>query len=180
MGLDMYFHKRKYVKNWEHGEDKFEVIVKKNGKVLSGSDKASYVEYDAGYWRKANAIHNWFIEHCANGEDSCTEMDVSNEQASELLETVNKVLAASKLVKGKIKNGERSTPNGWEPIMEDGEYIEEPTVAKELLPTQGGFFFGSTDYDQYYYQDLLDTKKILEDALAGATDDDEFTYRASW
>lgn len=180
MGLDMYFNKRKYVKNWDHKSDKFEVIVKKNGKVLEGSDKVAYVEYDAGYWRKANAIHNWFVEHCADGEDDWRDMDVSEKQIKELLDTVNKVLAASKLVKGKIKNGERSTPNGWEPIMEDGEYIKDPKVAQELLPTQSGFFFGSTDYDQWYYQQLVDTKKILEDALAGATEDDEFTYRASW
>jgi hypothetical protein len=50
--------------------------------------------------------------------------------------------------------------------MEDGKIIKDPTVASELLPTESGFFFGNTDYNEYYYRDLLDTKKIIEEALA--------------
>jgi hypothetical protein len=37
-----------------------------------------------------------------------------------------------------------------------------PGVAKELLPTQAGFFFGSTDYDEYYYEDLVYTRDLLD------------------
>jgi hypothetical protein len=49
--------------------------------------------------------------------------------------------------------------------MEDGKIIKDPTVASELLPTASGFFFGNNDYNEYYYQDLLDTKEIIENAL---------------
>lgn len=42
-------------------------------------------------------------------------------------------------------------------------------VSEELLPTQSGFFFGSTNYDEWYYKDVEDClkqmkelKKILE------------------
>lgn len=43
------------------------------------------------------------------------------------------------------------------------QVLEDHTKAKELLPTQKGFFFGSTDYDSYYYQDILD---VLENCNA--------------
>lgn len=33
-------------------------------------------------------------------------------------------------------------------------------IAKQLLPTQEGFFFGSTRYDEYYFEDI---KKTLND-----------------
>jgi len=48
----------------------------------------------------------------------------------------------------------------------------------QLLPTTEGFFFGGTDYDQYYLEDLEVTKKILEGVLRDQTGD--FYYQASW
>ena len=38
--------------------------------------------------------------------------------------------------------------------------------AHKLLPNQSGFFFGSQDYDEYYFQDLEYTKKLIEGVLA--------------
>ena len=39
-------------------------------------------------------------------------------------------------------------------------------------------FFGSIDYDEFYYQDLVDTKKILEEALEN--EEGEYEYQSSW
>ena len=157
--------------------------IKIDGPKATGikPDRISYIVEEVMYWRKANQIHNWFIENCADGDGDKTKMYVSHEQLQELLDTCKKVLEASKLVKGKIANGQRSTPNGWEDILEDGEYIEDPSVAQELLPTQSGFFFGSTNYDQYYIQDVKDTiecleKLLVEDGSSWA----DFEYTASW
>ena len=48
-----------------------------------------------------------------------------------------------------------------------------------ILPPQSGFFFGSTDIDQYYWEDLESTYKVLKLVL-----DEEryeyFTYHSSW
>ena len=41
-------------------------------------------DYEVGYWRKANAIHKWFVDNCAEGVDDCREMEVSVEQLKEL------------------------------------------------------------------------------------------------
>lgn len=38
---------------------------------------------------------------------------------------------------------------------------EDEETAHAELPTQSGFFFGSTDYDQWYFEDVKDCKKQL-------------------
>lgn len=191
MGLDMWLHRRRFVKNFDHTppEKRWEVIVKQGGEEVSKNvfdpAKAYEVTEEMAYWRKANAIHDWFIQNCADGEDNCQDVWVTREQLETLLETVDKVLKASKLVKGKIENGysyEKDPATGKlvkKPNLVDGEYIEDPTVAKKLLPTAEGFFFGSTDYDQWYVEDLKYTKKVLTEALM-ADERSEFYYRASW
>jgi hypothetical protein len=133
---------------------------------------------EAGYWRKANAIHPWFVENVQDGNDDCKNYYVSKEDIEALLDTVNTVLNTSELVEGTITNGYRFENSKGIPITEKGKYIKDPTVAQALLPTTEGFFFGSTDYDQYYYQDLVDTKKILENTLED--DEGDYEYQASW
>lgn len=52
---------------------------------------------------------------------------------------------------------------------------------EKLLPTQPGFFFGSTEYDEYYKEDLLNTKKIIEEYLKFKDRDEyELYYHSSW
>ena len=45
------------------------------------------------------------------------------------------------------------------------EVLKDHTKAQELLPTGAGFFFGSTDYDEWYYEDIANTVKKLEPML---------------
>jgi len=46
------------------------------------------------------------------------------------------------------------------------------------LPTGSGFFFGSTNYDEYYFGDLNDTIGIITRCLESKFD--YFEYQASW
>lgn len=39
---------------------------------------------------------------------------------------------------------------------------ENHELAKDLLPGQEGFFFGSTEYDEYYFEDIRFTREKLE------------------
>ncbi len=64
-------------------------------------------------------------------------------------------------------------------MLEDGEVMANPTLAAQLLPSQSGFFFGSTDYDQYYVEDLKLTVAHLERVLQ-APEDTVFRYHSSW
>lgn len=132
-------------------------------------------------WRKANQIHNWFVENVQDGKDDCGCYEVTKEQLETLLELCMKVKLASKLVKGKIKNGYTFKDGKEVPIMEDGEYIEDPSTAMELLPSQSGFFFGSIEYDQWYMYDIDYTiEKILEVLRTTDFDKEIVYYTSSW
>ena len=174
----MYLQARKYVRGYN-------VSIKKSneyqGYCKDWQDGAvknvSYLIIETGYWRKANAIHKWFVDNVQDGEDDCKEYYVDESKLKELLDVVNKVLDASKLVSWKVNNG-WTVENGEKKYnVEDGKLIEDSTVAQELLPCAEGFFFGSTDYDEGYYNDLVDTKKIIETALQSS---DSHYYHSSW
>ena len=42
-------------------------------------------------------------------------------------------------------------------------------AASELLPTTEGFFFGSQEYDEYYFEDLKQTKEKIDSLIAYQT-----------
>jgi len=57
--------------------------------------------------------------------------------------------------------------------------LSDHNKANELLPTSSGFFFGGTEYDEWYFKDLSETLEVINEVL----DDDikgSITYQASW
>ena len=192
MGLDMYLYRKTCVRNWSHmePEELHQVTVKKNKKKHPWIDpkNVSGITELVGQWRKANAIHDWFVQNVQDGNDDCREYDVELSQLQELYDACVHIRDNSKLIDGKIKNGYTVKEVGGKivetPIMEQGKTIVDKSVAKELLPTTKGFFFGSTDYDEYYMEDILDTIEILDPLLKieipkGFYSPD-YSYRASW
>jgi hypothetical protein len=101
MGLDMYLEKRTDVRRWnfKKEEDQFEVVVKKGGVTYPNinSEKISTIVEEAGYWRKANAIHRWFVEKVQDGVDNCGEYFVPPSSLEELLELCKLVKADNSL-----------------------------------------------------------------------------------
>ncbi len=144
MGLDMYLSKKRYI----NGEERKRLQILGLQPEVN-VDKVECIVEDAAYWRKANAIHRWFVEHVQNGRDECASVDVSREQLATLLNAVEQVL-------------------------------DDHAKAAELLPTQGGFFFGSVAYDADYFFDLEETRRMLSDALREDEADTAFVYQASW
>ncbi len=106
---------------------------------------------EVAYWRKANAIHGWFISNLADGEDDCRTISVSMHDIVALRDDVQKVL---------------------------DEGTEEAVY--ELLPPAGGFFFGNTEVDEYYWMYLKDTLGKLNNIIEESSEDQEFEYQASW
>lgn len=151
MGLDQYLLKKHYVKNWDHNPEKYNVEVTKDGKPVETIDtsKVCRIEEDVAYWRKFNALHNWFVEKCQDGEDDCGTYYVGRSQLLELLDLL-------KAVK------------------------DTPDKAAELLPSRSGFFFGGTDYDEYYFQEVKETIELLEKELAKNDKDASYYYTSSW
>ena len=156
MGLDMYLTGKRYIsKHFNEGDTERAEAIQKLFPELEGkqgrwgdASPVKEVQIEAGYWRKANQIHDWFVKNVQGGEDECRPHYVSREDLQTLKETCQEVLA----------NRER---------------------AAELLPTASGFFFGGTDYDDWYFQDLEQTVRIIEDALE-LPSSWEFEYRSSW
>lgn len=61
--------------------------------------------------------------------------------------------------------------------------LKDHSKAEELLPTQAGFFFGGTEYTEYYFQNLKDTVKQIEPLLKEEYPKGvyvTFTYQSSW
>lgn len=149
------------------------------------------------YWRKANAIHRWFVEHVQDGRDDCGLYGVTADQLGELLDTCRKVRESCDLVPGTVSAGLAFTPeSGLVRQKADGLVIADASRAVELLPTQEGFFFGSTDYDEGYVADLDRTILVLGETLSRLVEESEFpwtthhasepdwdvrfTYQSSW
>ena len=134
-----------------------------------------------GYWRKANAIHKWFVDNVQNGIDDCCYHEVTKENIQELLRRCKIIKGASTMEKAYIENGKTFANDQWCPIYIEGETISNPNIAKNLLPTQEGFFFGGTNYDQWYMNDITATIDILQKVLDETDFDREMiVYCSSW
>lgn len=143
-------------------------------------ERPTFLREEIGCWRKANQVHAWFVDNVQKGRDDCRDYYVDDDQLSELLNVVNEVIDKSELVPGKVFAGRTFNDKGeYVDILEDGQEIANPEVAKALLPTREGFFFGSYRYDEYYIEDLYRTRDILEKALA-VPDEMEVLYSSSW
>ena len=150
---------------------------------------------EVGYWRKANAIHGWFVRECGNNVDECQEIVVPKIKLMEL-----QALCLSALIKRSQDPApfeETESPKSSKSVPVDGQEMGEwlmeqmkmettlAVMEKEFEDTSdplrpvAGFFFGGTEKDQYYYQDLMETAEIIRAALEEYPDG-EFVYQASW
>ena len=79
---------------------------------------------EVGYWRKANAIHKWFVDNVQDGIDDCRcHRPVTKEDLKTLAD----------LCKG---------------------VLDDHSKAEKILPTMCGFFFGTYDYDDIYFEKI--------------------------
>lgn len=60
------------------------------------------------------------------------------------------------------------------------EVLANRKTAKDKLPTASGFFFGQTDYDEWYFSDLESTRDMLKDCLDDKWNGWYFEYHSSW
>ena len=169
MGLDMYLEIRKSEYRSKYSKDKGSRLKLEYPKDitefipdLTDLRISRQTNYEVGYWRKANQIHNWFMQNCANRDeydnpiDDCRPVEITVDKLEALLDTCKKVLA-------------------------------DHSLADSLLPTTDGFFFGSTEYDDYYFGEIEQTVEIIEPVLKFAKHKLEIKdyawevyYQASW
>ncbi len=58
--------------------------------------------------------------------------------------------------------------------------LKKHKLAEELLPTQCGFFFGSTEYDDWYFKDVKDCLKQMKHLLKELKEDERYYVVMSW
>lgn len=185
MGLDMYFYlrtKEPVIANPKKGEDNWKAFSKweeEAGKTdptsypedikeladyiyqrnfkSEDTDKKGRYSYQVGYFRKFNALHGYIVSRFANGIDKCQPIKISETRRKQLLKDLNEVLEA------KDK--------------------DHDLTAEKLLPTRSGFFFGSTAYDEYYYEDVKDAIELFEKINKAMKENKgkyDLVYQASW
>jgi len=145
MGLDMYLYAEEFASENYFKPDVYKTLTKE----VPFAKGSLSLKVEVGYWRKANAVHQWFVENVQGGEDVCKEHHVPREKLQELLDIC-------KLIE--LDN----------------------SSAPSLLPTQEGFFFGSYNYDEWYFDAIKDTIKQIESVLKEVPEDWQITYQSSW
>ena len=152
MGLDMYLKGKRYLSTYkEDSEDaKISQDIAERFPEIAGRT-VNEITCELGYWRKANAIHGWFVRNIQDGRDECQESYVSADKLRSLQDACRAVLA-------------------------------DHTKADMLLPPTAGFFFGSSDVDQYYIEDLEVTVKIIDSIFNSNLLEKgwDVYYQASW
>jgi hypothetical protein len=58
--------------------------------------------------------------------------------------------------------------------------LEDPSKVDELLPPAEGFFFGSNEIDDWYWDDIKATIGTIQRLLNDVSEDWDFYYASSW
>lgn len=104
------------------------------------------------YWRKTNFVHRFFTEDW--------------------------------MIRGFDDDNCTPFPTSEEELRELSMYckevLEDHEEAPYLLPTQSGFFFGDTEYGEWYFEDVKYTKDKIDELLETAPleEGEEFYYTA--
>ena len=176
MGLDMYVtirHKDTQSKidayeAWErkYSYEEYERLTDEQREEYRNSEP----EYDDDmyglqlmYWRKANQIHNWFVQNCQNGVDDCERYVITVSDLMKLKELCEKILTMTE------KRKEMRYPSFGAREKEEVDILclttEGVEFANKHLPTCSGFFFGLTEYDNWYVWDLENTVEQINAAI---------------
>lgn len=191
MGLDMYLNANGYYGGWRHGTEEEKSKYDKAVTTLGLSDfidedsPSLNVSFPVGYWRKANAIHGWFHRNCGT-EDNDVSFPVTRTELQKLKEECQKALW---IKPAEVPAGAPAAyavqSNNFEQAI--GDLIRIESHSKEFndesdndpLRPVSGFFFGSTEKDEWYYMQLEETIKICDKALS-MPKDFYFSYNASY
>jgi hypothetical protein len=94
MGLDMYLSARRYTSEFSDPEINKDLTPLAD-KLLppDGNMGSVTIVRDVAYWRKANAIHKWFVDNVQEGQDDCGTYFVNRGDLEDLRGTCLKVIA---------------------------------------------------------------------------------------
>ncbi len=121
------------------------------------SSRVKYIEEEVAYWRKANQIHNWFVQNVQDGVDDCKEYYVG-------IDDVMNLLDACKQVKDDNSKAEELLPSASGFFFGNVEYDE--------------WYFNDIDYTIEVLEGLLKETYKTKDGKEYFTG--EIYYQSSW
>lgn len=133
---------------------------------------------EIAYWRKAHAIHGWFVRNVQNGNDDCESYEVKKEKIEELLEICIQVAREAVLTTRvemiyELMDGTNAI-NFMNTLI-----VENPGACQTVLPIDENDFSNTKLYNENYMKvNIYDTIAQLE----GALEDDYilYMYTSSW
>lgn len=160
MGLDQYFYEKRYLRmkaDAKEGESDSPSVTVEAYRDISGKEHkaevitgVSSVIREVGYFRKANQIQGFMearfterfgVDDGYGGKSiNCVDIILDAQDIKDLYNICKELLA----IKGKKKFAK---------------------AAAEKLPCRKGFFFGSTEYDEYYRADLEEYVKMVDERM---------------
>ena len=165
MGLDMYLTKEYWLSGYKTNLEEITFhypYANGKDKIIRFNKPIDKIVFEVAYWRKANQIHKWFVDNVQNGTDDCSHYWVDREKLVTLLNLCKQVKALQS-----------------ENLSQDE--LEEQI--NTLLPTQSGFFFGDTQYDDWYFSQIQDTIDKLEAEIESEdfqNQEAQYYYQSSW
>ena len=153
MGLDMYLRKRHYVKNWDHHpeEEHYEIDVKKGGETAEEIDTKKVSHI-------VEDVAYWRKFNALHGwfVENCQGGEDDCGEHYVRIEKLRQLLDLLKAV------------------------LDNPEKAEQSLPVTAGFFFGSYEYDEWYFDYVKETIEILEKELSIENNNASYYYTSSW
>ena len=190
MGLDMYLYRAKRVKDvtprqlvcvneyfiYLERPDKYKDSTMKQwcGIDVSEVDMSLVEDYRSEYVKR---FYSWDTGK-EYGHNSIIEMIADWRKANHI----------HKWFVDNVQNGEDDcwyyevTREQLEVLLETCKtVINDFRLAESLLPTTSGFFFGSTDYNKWYLEDVEHTIEVVENLLDTTDFENEMImYHSSW
>ena len=102
------------------------------------------------YWRKANQVREWFVRNAGLEVNSDCEVIEISEDQLEQL------------------------------YDDCNKVIKNPKLASEVMPTSNGFFFGSTEYNERYFDQLKETMDSIQRIFDTTDFDTEVIEYTEW
>lgn len=91
MGLDMYVKAKRYLSDYDKTDKPIKDFIN-NSFPDKGVIDINIIVGEAAYWRKANAIHNWFVEKIQDNKDDCGEYYLDRGFIKDLIKICETVL----------------------------------------------------------------------------------------
>ena len=170
MGLDIYFHKtnRKDWKNFQNNLKAYDSLPESE-KNEDNNPYNGFDPEDIGYFRKVNFLMSFF-----NYEDNCKYKEISKDKLEELRHSCIEI-GRMKPVRYEVT---KYAYGGTDMVTVYSDADQKRCA--ELLPTQSGFFFGNTDYDKKYFNDVKEVLSWVDGVLDNLDDKNEVVLMYCW